>query len=232
ENNFGSLGGGMYNEYGSCTVVNCAFIENDGSGMRNHWASPTVTGCLFSGNVANWGGGMHNNDSSSPTVTNCTFSGNSASSGNALAFDSYQQQYPNDLFMANCVMWDGGDEIWNNDGSTVNITYTAVQGGWTGTGNIRRDPLLVDPDNGDFRLSPGSPCIDAGDNSAVPEGIRRDLDGNPRFVVGRSENQFIAAPPVDMGAYEYQPDSSIGALLRVIFGSDASAVARQVGLRP
>jgi hypothetical protein len=100
------------------------------------------------------------------------------------------------------------------------ISYCDVQGGWEGVGNIDADPLFVDPDNGDYRLSPGSPCIDAGDNMAVPpdeldldddgdtgEPIPYDLDGNPRFIDDPdTEDTGYGEPPVvDMGAYEYQP---------------------------
>ncbi len=134
--------------------------------------------------------------------------------------------------MINCILWDGGDEIWRSGGPTIDITHSNVHGGWSGSGNIDADPLFVDPDNGDYRLSAGSPCIDAGDNTAVPEGIRRDLDGNPRFVNGTTSFQLASGPIVDMGAYEYQPDSSIESLLRVIYGSDAAAVARHFGPSP
>jgi len=61
----------------------------------------------------------------------------------------------------------------------------------TGTGgNIAADPLFVDRDAGNLRLSDASPCIDAGDDSAVS--VCRDLDGRPR----------PNGAHVDMGAYE------------------------------
>src|SRR5690606_38607828 len=77
----------------------------------------------------------------------------------------------------------------------ADVTYSDIQGGWVGPGdgNIDADPLWLDPAAGDFRLGAASPCINAGDNSAVPAGITTDLAGLPRFV-----------GIVDMGAYEYQ----------------------------
>ena len=89
--------------------------------------------------------------------------------------------------LINCILWDDSpDEI---SGGTPDITYSDVMGGWIGTGNINADPLFADVD---LRLSAGSPCIDAGDNSAVPPGVITDLDGYPRIV-----NDVV-----DMGAYE------------------------------
>jgi hypothetical protein len=149
---------------------------------------------------------MYIQNSSDVTVVNCTFSGNVGESNSALAFDSWQQQSPSVLFMANCILWDGGNEIWNNDGSTVTINYTNVEGGFPGTGNMDTDPQFVDPDNGDFRLSLGSPCIDAGHNNAIAGLAATDLDGNPRFADDPATGDTGCGVPVvvDMGAYEYQ----------------------------
>ncbi len=100
------------------------------------------------------------------------------------------------------------DEIGGSQGTYV-LTYSDVQGGWPGIGNIDADPLFVDPDSGDFRLMPGSPCNDAGDNTAVPVGITTDLDGNPRFVddLGTIDTGNGDPPIVDRGAYEFQGTS-------------------------
>jgi hypothetical protein len=59
----------------------------------------------------------------------------------------------------------------------------------------------------DYHLSPGSPCIDAGDNTAVPAGITTDLGGNLRFIDDPFTPDTGLGPPpvVDMGAYEYLP---------------------------
>jgi hypothetical protein len=57
------------------------------------------------------------------------------------------------------------------------VTYSIVQGGFPGTGNLDQDPLFVDAANGDLHLQAGSPAIDAGLNSANTTSV--DLDGNP-----------------------------------------------------
>ncbi len=238
-----AAGGGMNNSGGSAPkVTNCTFSGNSadvrGGGMYNVASSPTVTNCSFNANSANGGGGMYNYGSSS-TVTNCTFALNAATNGNALAFNFD----PSELAMANCILRDGGDEISNIDGSTVAITYTDVQGGgWPGTGNIDADPLFVDPGNGDYRLSPASPCIDAGHNWGVPpdtadvddDGDVReltplDLDGNPRFADDPATADTGCGVPipfaVDMGAYEFPgmpaPNSIYRGDLRLSAGSPA-----------
>lgn len=54
-------------------------------------------------------------------------------------------------------------QIKLNGGATVNVSYSDVQGGYAGTGNIDQDPLLM----GEFAyLNPASPCIDGGDGAA------------------------------------------------------------------
>jgi len=243
-------GGGMYNDSGSPTVVNCTFSRNsavdvgggmsnynnsgptvmnctfsgnsaayDGGGMDNENSSPMVSNCAFSGNSAtgdSWGGGMCNANESSPTVTNCTFSGNSAYAGGGMYNDTHNGSGSNPT-LTNCILWGNtalsGAQIYNEGASLATVSYSDVQGGWPGLGNIDADPLFKDADGDDdifgteddnLRLSAGSPCIDAGDNTAVPSGVTTDLDGHQRFV---DEPDTIdtgngTAPIVDMGAYE------------------------------
>ncbi|MBA7689205.1 hypothetical protein ES703_97709 [subsurface metagenome] len=214
--NYASQGGGMANRYSSPTVTDCTFDGNlapyGGGGMYNtdqshpmvdscvfhdNWttylggggmycgdSNPTVIHCLFVDNVAPFGGGMYN-AAANPFIGNCTFSNNRSNSWGG----GMQNEAGSVPTVTNCILWgDIPDEIAFSGSATV--TYSDVEGGWAGIGNIARDPKFADPEG---RLSSGSPCIDAGNNDAVRSGITTDLDGNPRIINGT----------VDMGAYEF-----------------------------
>jgi len=191
-------GGGMRNINGSLTVVsNCVFYDNDalttGGGMYNNASSPTVTNCIFSGNYSSQGGGMYNNNSS-PTVTNCTFESNITVQ---LGLGMYNDNNSNPI-VTNCIFWDGSfGNIINTGGSSPDVTYCDVRGGYTGTGNIDANPLFVG--GGDYHLQAGSPCIDAGYDAAVPVGITTDFEGESRFMDG----DYNGSDTVDMGVDEY-----------------------------
>jgi parallel beta-helix repeat protein len=199
-NNAGQSGGGIDSDSSSPTVTNCTFTDNQakyGGGMDNYKNSaPTVTNCTFSGNNSSvGGGGVCNSTSSSPKVTNCSFSGNQADS-----YGGGMYNYNSNPTVTNCILWGNtaptGPQIY---GGSPTITYSDIQGGPGGTGNINLDPLFVDASGGNLRLSSGSPCIDKGSNAAVPAGITTDLDGNPRVFDGDGNGTAT----VDMGAYEY-----------------------------
>ncbi len=149
-------------------------------------------------------------------------SGNSADdSGGGLFAAGGSQTITNSILWANTDLG-GMDETAQIDGIAISpvVNYSDVQGGWSGLGgigNISTDPLFVDADGADdipgtedddFRLQPGSPCIDAGDNTAVPVEITTDLDGDPRFHddTGTPDtgNPDGSNPIVDLGAYEFQ----------------------------
>ena len=98
--------------------------------------------------------------------------------------------------LTNSILWgntatpDTNQTIYSESG-TIDVSYSDVQGGYPGIGNIDADPMFVNEIAGDLRLA-GRACVDRGDNTAVAEGVTTDLGGNPRITGGI----------VDMGAYE------------------------------
>jgi Tol biopolymer transport system component len=200
-------GGGMENQYSSSpSLTNVIFSNNSairsGGGVINFGNSnPTLTNVTFSSNTASIGGGMMNWDHSNPILTNVTFHANSATdmgggmdneasnpslknvtmSGNqASQGGGMNNGYPSIVSITNSILYgNSGGEIYGISG-VANVTYSIVQGGYTGTGNLDVNPLLGPvQDNGGFTqtmaLLPGSPAIDAGDNVNCPVADQRGL---------------------------------------------------------
>ena len=140
-------GGGIYNNHSNTLIVNCEFTGNKarlrGGGMENFLSSPNLVNCIFSGNACRYGGGAVFCHDSDPTLVNCTFIENKGYGGNA--FLLFSMKSANHLRVANCILWDGGNEIHDESGSPVDITYSNIQGGYTGIGNIDADPCFADP---------------------------------------------------------------------------------------
>ena len=101
----------------------------------------------------------------------------------------------------NCILWGSTSifELAQGAEGEPDVSYTCIQGGHEGAGNISDDPLFVDQAGEDFHLQVDSPCLDTADT----DGPSDDLDGKSRPFdvsgVGREgDNAF------DMGAYEFQ----------------------------
>jgi parallel beta-helix repeat protein len=218
------VGGGVDCYYNSNpTLSNCTVTGNtaghDGGGVGCSDSDPALINCTISGNSAGYGGGGVGCYGSSPSLINCTISGNTAGFGGGVycLFDST-------LSLDNCIIWNGVDWLWNNLGSTIAVTYSDVQQAtvYPGEGNINLDPLFIDPLNHDYRLQPGSPCIDAGDPdfaNSVGSWLLALGDFLGRMRIWDGDGDGIAV--VDMGAYEFgdppfvgdiQPDSQIDSM--------------------
>ncbi len=203
-------GGAIYNLYASLLLSQCILVNNqaDYAGAIDTDGDITLTNCLLANNQAVvWGGALSNMENTSRSV-NCTFVGNSANYGGAI-FSNIEC----DTTAINSIFWNNtaqtGSQIatsGSHGGSTLTINNCDIEhlldglhvpDGCTliwGGGNINDEPLFTDSNNGNYRLSIGSPCIDTGDNTAIPPSELNDLDGNPRVMNGA----------VDMGAYEFQ----------------------------
>ena len=234
----GSLGLAFTSANGAASIDNCIFAEStaqwSGGGIDVSWGRVTMTNCLVTGNESDEGAGilMWNSDAA---LVNCSVALNAAADwigGGLVLWDS-------NTLIHNCILWSNtapgqqGDQLALIDTSVATVSHSNLQGGqdavyvdlssllWK-AGNINADPLFVDPDNDDYRLSPGSPCIDAANNEAVPadefdldedgdtdEPVPYDLDGDPRFVDDPdTDDTGLGDPPiVDMGAYEFQIDT-------------------------
>jgi len=188
--NSAGYGGGIYCWNSSMTITNNIIAGNaaidDGGGIYGS-LSTTVTNCTLYRNSAKRNGGgifFRKNSSFSTTAINCTFSGNSAASGGGIYCYS-----PSSPTVTNCIFW--GDMPNELSGSSPNVTYSDIEGGYSGTGNIEVDPLFVNSVIGDLHLSWDSPCRNTGDNTVITELF--DFEGDPRIHNGT----------VDMGADEY-----------------------------
>jgi hypothetical protein len=100
------------------------------------------------------------------------------------------------LTVRNSIVVDNGWAIEEGPLSLVQVRYSNIESGWPGTGNIDAEPLFRDPNQLDYHLNIGSPCIDTGLTAWAPD---HDLDGDPRPLDGNGDGTATA----DMGVDEF-----------------------------
>lgn len=161
---------------------------------------------------------------------NCTFSSNTAQMGSTIY--CYSNYGSNNVKMKNCITWGNGNAplgavayMRNNISVTpanniLTFTNTLIESPACGTlsklytngngavincgaGNIfNLNPQFSNPGANDYSLIPGSPAINAGDNSLVPGYIIWDIAGNDRIHIP-------SGGIVDMGCYENYPGMTL-----------------------
>ena len=170
-------GGGICCYTSSVSLQNVMITNNtaiDGGGIKcadgSNLSLENVT--ITSNTASDDGGGIYCSFAN-PSLQNVTISDNSASDDGGGIWLSYSN-----TSLINSIMWnDSPQEIYDAGYGSVTATYSDIQGGWTGTGNIDSDPLFINSGIGDYHLQATSPCIDAGDPvfPLDPDGTRADM---------------------------------------------------------
>jgi hypothetical protein len=124
----------------------------------------------------------HQSTLANVTVADCT-------TGLAL-YEAHVGEGGGQTTVFNTILWSLATPLDVRDGSTLAVTYSDVQGGVSGAGNMADDPLFRGPAGGDYRLQGASPCVDAGTSQGAPAD---DVKGIPRPIGGG----------YDMGAHEF-----------------------------
>jgi len=187
----GIYAGGELNISNSMISQNSSFAPGRGSSSLDHGNSrgggiyagtSNLTNCIISQNSATangvgpvmLGGGIYINAGNS-AITNCTIAYNT---NEGLRRDGGTVKAINSIIFSNT-----GEQISGN----VTVTFSDIQGGYPGEGNIKIDPSFSKPPT-DLKIVDGSPCMDTGD----PAPQYNDLCFSPPSL-GTTRN--------DMGAY-------------------------------
>jgi parallel beta-helix repeat protein len=220
EGNIATNGGGIYCFSSPASIFNNTIKNNtavsgtsgQGGGIYCNQSSASIVDNVIVGNNSISGGGVYCTGASTPTITNNTIVDNTVPTGTGfgggLRFESVAASAINNIVAFN------SSGLSRNTSGSVTLKNNCVYGNTdydysgvsAGSGSISLDPMFVDLTGQDFHIRTGSPCIDAGLDSAA-QSSWLDMDGRPRFY----------GPHVDMGAYEayvtaqptFSPDGGI-----------------------
>ena len=161
----GAGGGGIRAGDGNPHIINNVIALNSGAdyggGIVLNYSGATVRNNIIYGNSggAAYGGGglwLNRNGTMPKVIENNTIANNtSGSSGGGICFLTGTS-----ATVRNVIIW-GNSAPQMTTGHAA--TYSDIQGGWAGAGNIDSDPLFGDRNR--FLLSASSPCVDAGDSA-------------------------------------------------------------------
>lgn len=192
--NHAEYGGAVASPKGIVDIANCLFVQNSvlSSYLWDDW--PPAGGAIFvaQGRKAWYGvyGGGAN-------VTNCTFFANQAVQGLAIYNDQCK------VSVLNCIFRGGPQPVWETPGTTTQVRYSDIEGGWPGEGNIDADPLFAALGRWDLNGTPDDPnddrWIDGDYHLKSQAGRRVAASGN--WVA-----DSVISPCIDSG----DPNSPVG----------------------
>ncbi len=228
-------GGGIYITTVASPVINDVVISDnyssEGGGMAcNDRSHVTALNVIISGNSASDdAGGVQCSRSQLTMYKSIVANNESGDSGggftctwgsvfqfeNGLIFGNVANIGAVILELAGCEITVNSSIITGNMGELFSglsandtISYSNVQGGYAGDGNIDEDPLFVDSDAGDFHLTENSPCIDSGDPDSPndPDGTRADM--GPYYFPQRDPDNRIRLVPEEYATIQEAVNAS------------------------
>ncbi|CAN5500505.1 hypothetical protein BH10BAC5_BH10BAC5_26880 [soil metagenome] len=193
--NSGMYGGGIVLNYSAATIKNNVVYNNS--------VYQAVVGAPTFGGGGIW---ITGSNQSSIIINNTIINNSSAGSGSSGAGKGGGiLDFASTISFRNNIVWNntqtsGTSQIADLGGS-MSVTYSDVQGGYFGSGNINAAPLF---DSTNYYLKSGSPCIDKGDSSLI---YNDKIDPiNPTQALFPSKGSLRN----DMGAYGGPVASVIG----------------------
>ena len=177
DNDATTYGGGIYCDHTSIILEDCLVQGNNLSAPNSkggglHLENPpsfTISGCVIAINRAeNSGGGMVvAGYSGSDAISSSTLYGNAANLGGGITSNNSALLIENSII---AMSQDGEALYCEGSGEAALIccdVYGNEDGDWIGcidgqlgsAGNISMDPLLCDPEVGDYHLRVDSPCV-------------------------------------------------------------------------
>jgi hypothetical protein len=173
---------------------------------------PTLTNCIVAGNRG------HGISGDLPTITNCTIAANTGR-----GVSSFRPTIINSIINDNSF---GADSVQIETNAPPAVSFTDVQGGWPGEGNIDAEPCFAEPgywnqngtpDNanddfwvqGDYHLRSQTGRWNPASQSWV-----QDVLTSPCIDAGNPASDWTAEPApnggrINMGAYGGTPQASL-----------------------
>jgi predicted outer membrane repeat protein len=205
QGNSATNGGGAYGSASILNITSSQIIGNSATSGGGLYITGGTTSSVasnnFIGNTGTNGGGIYLTGVPAATsIVNNTMADNIATTnGGGLYMTGSSAMIGNNLiaFNSSGLFRTGGTPTLRHNNLFGNTAYQ-YSGIGAGTNDISADPLFVNRAGGDYHLSAGSPCINAGDNALVQAGWT-DIDGESR----------IQNDTVDIGADERSAGSGV-----------------------
>ncbi len=231
--NVSEQGGGIVLEgpAAQMTIEQSVFDRNaslgNGGAILNTGGTLQLSNSTFSGNSSGLNGGaIFNTSGGQVSINNVTIAENTARFGAGLAQQSGNTNITNSIITDNGLPGSSGFSAFADDdtvdvaatGGEITVSFSGIKKFY---GNINDSvsnrlatDMMLEPASivgikKIYRLQPGSPAIDAGDNNIPGQGgtcSPVDIVGKPRPIDG--DGDFIAI--CDMGAFEYDVVSDTG----------------------